>query len=273
LSLLFFPRRLRNENHSLRGHQIAEYLGAPVNPAVVNKDDVCIYVKMRPIHGAISYIDMVDNSRYIDVLKNHPEFNGIAVSQTALDFIKSQVNNKVVFIPHHHCNYERARRQRSEVLTVGYIGEDVTFDAYRWQVVLLMEKRGINFVYCHDYNTRQDVCDFYKKIDIQIVWRDITNTHGNGRDWGRWVIPELKNPLKLSNAGSFGIPTVAFPEINFEAEYKGAYLPAATLDELVDQIDLLKNNPAAYDYIARKAEANAEKYHVENIAKLYRTLD
>jgi hypothetical protein len=228
---------------------------------------------MRPVHDCkAAYIDMVDNSRYIEVLKQNPQFNGIAVSQTAYDFITSQVKNKVVLIPHHHCNYERVKRQRSEVLTVGYIGEDVTFDAYRWQVVLLMKERGIDFIYCHDYDTRRDVCEFYKNIDIQIVWRDITNMNGNGKDWGKWVIPELKNPLKLSNAGSFGIPTVAFPEINFEAEYKDAYLPATTLDELVDQIDRLKNSTWLYEEYAQKAEEKAEKYHVENIAKLYRGL-
>ncbi|KKL03735.1 hypothetical protein LCGC14_2623170, partial [marine sediment metagenome] len=53
-----------------------------------------------------------------------------------------------------------------------------------------------------DKFTREDVCEFYKTIDIQIAFRTP----------GKEVRPPIfRNPLKVFNAGSFKIPTVAYP--------------------------------------------------------------
>jgi hypothetical protein len=269
MSLIFFPRRCTTGD--LRGIQIAKRLSAQINPDPNNikKDDVCIYIKMHPIHGAVSYIDLVDNVRYVDVLKKHPEFKGIAISKTAFEYIKNRIKNEIVLIPHHHCNFERFRNPvRRYPTVVGFCGFFKSILPYYADLKYAFDKKGFDFQLCTRYDTREQVCNFYKTIDIQIIWRDL-----RGTDWGRWIIPELKNPLKISNAGSFGVPTVAYPEKNFIAEYDGAFVPAYSIDELIDRVCLLRDAPGFCRDIAEKARIKSEEYHIDNIIKLYLTLE
>jgi len=80
------------------------------------------------------------------------------------------------------------------------------------------------------------------------------------------------NPLKLSNAGSYGIPTVAYPEPAYIAEWNDECLWASTISELVAQVKRLKETPSLYADISGRAVAKAEGYHIENIAQLYEQL-
>ena len=64
---------------------------------------------------------------------------------------------------------------------------------------------------------REHVLQAYRTMDVQIVFR------ANLPD------REICDALKLSNAGSFGIPTVAYPEVSYAAEYDGCFLPAHTI--------------------------------------------
>ncbi|MFK5282474.1 hypothetical protein ACI3PL_23225, partial [Lacticaseibacillus paracasei] len=66
----------------------------------------------------------------------------------------------------------------------------------------MLADMGLEWRFCNHYSKRRYVVDFYKEIDIQISFRP---HHPRG------IILHM-NPLKLSNAGSFGIPTVGFPE-------------------------------------------------------------
>jgi len=83
----------------------------------------------------------------------------------------------------------------------------------------------------------------------------------------------LKNPLKLSNAGSFGIPTVAFPEENFVAEFDKCFLPANTVDEVVDSVYQLKTDQSLYNAMVSMARERAECYHISKVAEYYRKLE
>jgi hypothetical protein len=82
----------------------------------------------------------------------------------------------------------------------------------------------------------------------------------------------LKNPNKLFNAGSFGIPTVAYPELNFENEWKGYYLPANTMVEMIKSLRMLQKDSSFYKTISDRVLIKAEGTHIEKIAKLYENL-
>ena len=96
------------------------------------------------------------------------------------------------------------------------------------------------------------------KIDVQLVWRPYHKT--------------LSNPLKLVNASSFGIPTIALDEDAFK-EMEGCYLPTDTLYGFLGHLDALRTQPGLYDEYSKRCIAKSEDYHIDTISKLYKNLD
>lgn len=247
----------------VRGAQTAEYIGAKMNPKNGFKDDVCIWVKSQPPENCprFSYVDIMEDHRLVPWLAAHPKVGIIAVSKHIKEYLENKLTrNDIQLIPHNHCNYERELRSRTDVKTVGFIG----FPQYSFRHPLddirkRLAKVGLDFVQKTTFNHRNGVNWFYKNVDIQIVWRPDAD--------------KFLNPLKLSNAGSFGIPTVAYPEESFVSEYDGCFIPATSIDELIIKVKELKDNPDLYRTLAKKVLTRAENYHIEHIAKLYKKLD
>lgn len=275
MNLSFFKRR--TSSGLIRGTQIANYIGAKLNPVSGYENDICIYVKMRPRGFKNEYVDIIDNPRYIEYSKIRKDVGVIAISKIAQEYISFKTGrDDIVLIPQHHCNFNREKRNRKEITTVGYIGEKYSLQNYE-EIEQKLAKVGLKLI-CKwhaskefnvnridqkfDYKTREDVVNFYKNIDIQIVWRPIVDIN----------VEELKNPLKLSNAGSFGIPTVSFPEKSFVSEYNDCFIPAKTIDEAISHILELKNNQILYEEYSKKSIEYSENYHIENISKLYLNL-
>ena len=260
----FFLTHRKAGSGQIRGKQIGEYLGAKLNPPDGYQDDVCIYVKI-PVPDDCppnSYLDIMDAWQRIRWLQEHPEMKVICMSKTSQEFMNGLSIHNTFLIPQHHCNYERIRRTRDKVTTVGYIGRFSGFDYPLKDTAKRLNEMGLEFKCYQDYKNRLDVVEFYKTIDIQICFRM------NNRQ-----PPKLHSPLKLSNACSFGIPTVSYPEDNYRVEFPGCFLPAPTIDTLFSFVEILKNDPQVYEELAHKGREKAEEYHIENIAKLYRELE
>ena len=268
-NLSFFAKKARYENNYkhllhgsslIRAEQMSEYLGAKFNPAGGYENDVCIYIKPSRLlkFAKNSYIDIVDANSlsYIRFLEDNPQLSVIAASQYSYEYLSKSLK-KVVLIPQQHCNFENILRHRKEINTVGIIGG---LDAFQYSVEDTKEKLkkiGINLINENFYSNRADVVDFYKKIDIQITWRPIPH--------------HLKNAMKLYNAASFGIPTVGYPELA-NKEFEGYYIQATTIDQLIDGVKKLKDNPEYYNEFSKKIVKKAAEYHISKIAKLYKNL-
>jgi hypothetical protein len=257
----------------IRGHQMAQYLGGKENPTKGFKNDICIYVKLFPPenHPKHSYLDVDDSWQAAEYLKTHPELGVIAIAETAKDHLEKLLKRKnIIFIPHQHCNFERWMRPNRPVKTVGIVGTTGSFqfpiDVFRKELakIGLELKYEVNFKLKYrstpDKEMRLKVCDFYKTIDIQAVWRPNYKYPREG---------PFKNPNKLENAGSFGIPTVSFPEPNFVREWNRCFIQVNSVRRLIKVCDRLKNDPRFYRWYARRALARAEDYHIDKIAKLY----
>ena len=246
----------------IRGQQIAEYLGEKYNPYSGYENDVCVYVKpeLGTKFAKKSYVDLLDGYQCIAWLKEHPEMPIIVASSFHQDYLikKFDLKNRIVVIPQHHCNYLRETRPRREVETVGFIGVKGSFMYSQEDFREKIENLGMKFEYYSTYKNRQDVVDFYKKIDIQIIWRPKKI--------------RLKNCLKIINAASFGIPTVAYPEDIFTKEMPEYFRPALTIDEAVQKIKELREYTDLYKSYASRGILKAEEYHIENIIKLYKQL-
>lgn len=257
----------------VKGEQMADYLGGKKNPEKGFENDICVYVKIFPV-GTIpkhTYIDVDDAPKAIEWLKTHPEAGIIVTAQTAKDFIAKELNRTDIHvIPHAHCNYERWIRPEREIKTVGIIGSITSFQYPLDKFKETLKEIGLELSYEQDYwNTyrstpdmpgRLKVVKFYKTVDVQVVWRP------------KMYASLLKNPNKLVNAGSFGIPTVAYPELDFENEWNGYYIPANTIDEMIKSLCMLQEDSTFYKVMSDKVLKKAEENHIEKIAKLYENL-
>ena len=81
----------------------------------------------------------------------------------------------------------------------------------------------------------------------------------------------LSNPLKIVNAASFGIPTLALDEPAFH-EMASCYVPIYNTKQFFMRLDRIRTNAAMYEEYSKKCLELSEKYHISNIAKLYQGL-
>jgi hypothetical protein len=258
---LFNYPHLQKGSSMIRGEQIAKYLGAKYNPKSGYENDLLIYVKpgrnLKEIRKG-AYIDVIDSPGLIMPLRRNPGLNIIVCSTTTRDYFKRKGHkNKIFFIPQHHCNFENIKRTKRKVTRVGVLGSAVSFsyphDEFRKQ----MKAMGLQFLTNFSFRNRQEIVDFYKKIDIQVSWSTREEN--------------FKNPLRLVNAASFGIPTVTYPQIAFR-DFKGNYLSAKTIKTMIKKIEKLKDDQDYYRWWSKKVTKAAEPYHISKIAKLYRKL-
>lgn len=263
------PKRgyLKRVSAMIRGNQVAEAIGAKLNPKTDYKNGACIYVKPEPgpdgnykFEGKRQYLDVIDGGYYIPQLKDYPKVKAIVCSESDYFFsVTNGLADRTVLIPQHHCNYNRETRTRSEITTVGAIGNRTGLGYIPAELRQRLAERGVEFLELWQFFTRQDVVDFYKKIDIQIVWRPYMRKR------------PVSNPLKIINAASFGIPTIALDEPTFK-ETGNCYLGVQSLDEFLVQLDRLRTSPGLYRAYSELCRATAERYHIDNIAKLYLNL-
>lgn len=251
----------------IRGVQIAERLGAKCDPKEsISADSIFVFIKLTPnINLARMYIDIVDAHGLLTSLTRFPDAKIIAISNLAKDFIANRVYNDVIVIPEHHCNFENITRENRLVKTVGFIGYTPNFGLDPMMVRDELAKIGLNFIWDVNFQSRQDVCDFYKKIDIQLTFRPKSPI--------ALCAAELKNPLKLENAGSFMIPTVACAEPTYVDEFDNCFYPAENIDEIVEACKCLKDNDVLYRSLAKSCYDRALDYRIEKILPLYRQLE
>jgi hypothetical protein len=246
----------------IRGEQVAKYLGARINPDGDLNGARCVYVKPGDL-GEVSdgaHVDMVEEVGYIKMLAGRPGVRVIVLSESGRKYLKERMANEVSVIPQHHCNIEGIVRTSEEVTTVGVIGSVDSFDQPLDEFRKTMSEIGLNFVTCHSFRSREDVVDFYQGIDIQVSW--------NRRTYKQKL---FRDSLRLKNAGSFGIPTVALPETNW-SEFEGGYIRVDTMADLVSELKRLKTDRGYYEAWSQATRRKAEGFHISRIAELYRGL-
>lgn len=250
----------------IRGEQVAGYLEGKYNPQSGFEDDICIYLKPKPniLEKAKdgSYVDFSDAEPYlIELLQKRPKIKVIASSQTSFEFLKEKLKNELFLIPEHHSNFERIKRTKKNITTGGIITNPkaLTYALYD-EVKERLSEIGLEFITCYDWKYRQDVTEFYKKIDFQVI--ALFGVHND--------YDPFRHPTKMINAASFGIPTVANWNFGYK-EFEGNYIPVRNIEELVREVEKLKDQDY-YNQWSKKIINSAEPYHIENIAKLYRQL-
>ena len=260
----------------IRGYQMANYLKGKHNPTSGFENDLCIYVKVIPPENypKHTYCDVDDSYRQVEWLKTHTDTGIIGISVSACEYLKETLKrDDIHFIPHQHVNFERWVRPDRPVKTVGIIGSKTAFQHPVQDLKERLGMIGLELIYEPEYwetyktNEKQEmrlnIVDFHKKMDIQVVWRP-----------GGFIKEHsaLRNPNKLGNASSFGIPTISYPEKNYIKEWGDRFLHADTIEQMVNKCKKLKEDKRYYHYYADRALVYSERYHIENIAKSYQQL-
>jgi uncharacterized protein with HEPN domain len=257
---------LQRVSSMIRGDQIADRIGAKFNPESGYENDVCIYVKPHlkkgmdfKFEGKKAYLDMIDGHTLGQLVLKHPEIGVIVCSDADAITMKQSVPNEIVVIPQHHCNFDRTRNTRSGAIKrIGIIGEENAFEHLPKTIEKDLAEMGIELVKFSKFFSREDIISFYLSLDLQIVWRPYKK--------------RLSNPLKIVNAASFGVPTIALDEPAFK-EVEGMYYATDSYEELLDAVEAINNNSAIREGISDQIYEMAEKYHIDNIGKLYKELD
>jgi hypothetical protein len=245
----------------IRAEEIADYLGAKLNPSGGYENDVCIYIKGYHLDQVRDgdYVDVLDGTYTARLLKGRPKIKVIAMSKPHMEYLRTFLKNEIVYIPHHHINFERIRRKRKKIINCGYVGSNPRHDVgLNKEIAERLVKIGLNFMPYYNYDNREDIINYYKKIDLQIIGRfnylDIPYYH----------------QTKIVNAMSFGIPTISSPRLGY-MEVRDFYVPVNNMDELV-KAALKMKDPDYYNQWPKKIMTEAEKYHISKIAKLYKKL-
>jgi len=266
----YLLRNLRRVSSIIRGEQIAAYIpNARLNPPNGYENDVCIYVKpnVKPEQDFTfeghPYLDIVDGFALYHLLNKHPDVPVIVVSEYDVKTMSKYVKNKIILIPHHHCNFERIGRRNTgnAVKNVGMIGSEEAFAYIPDAIRHGLADRGIQLVTHSIMYPRTIVTKFYSQMDVMMVWSPY-----NAPDK-----PGLYNPFKIVNAAAFGLPTVALDKPTFH-EMEGCYIPVQTPEEFLTQLDALRTSITLYNDMSNLCLEKSEKYHIEHIIKLYQQL-
>lgn len=252
---------LRRITSRVRGEEIAKYLGAKFNPTKGYENDICIYVKSGGFNRIKdgNYVDILDDLYAIEQLKTKPKVKGIAMSTPHLEYLQSILKNDITYIPHHHVNFERVHRKRKRIINCGYVGSGSGHDVrVNKEVEKMLKGIGLNFMPLYHYDTRKDIVNYYKRIDLQII--------------GSFTILDVPyyHQTKIVNAMSFGIPTIASHRLGYR-DVEGYYIPVNNMAELLNAAKKMKD-PSEYNQWPEKIIAESEKYHISQIAKLYQQL-
>lgn len=250
----------------------AYMLNARLNPTSGYEDDFCIYVKphVKPNQDfnfeKHSYLDILDGFNLYHLLNKHPEVPVIVFSEIDVETISNYIKNKIILIPHHHVNFERVKRKRNRIIRIGAIGSPGAFPFIPDKIRHGIANRGMQLIEHSIFYPRMSVVKYYKNIDVGLVWRPYNQKLYSSRPFRI-----LANPFKIVNTAAFGVPTIALDEPPFK-EMKGCYIPVHTPEEFLKQLDALRTSPTLYNNIAKTCLQKAERYHIENIAKLYQAL-
>lgn len=270
--IAFFTNRVWASART-RAHQLAPYLDAsvdePFSMSAEEKPKHIVLVKALPSLDELKllssfstvWFDPIDSDIGLEVVAQVPSVKVMAIGETAEKYLKARLLNEVVLVPEHHCNFERAQRGAWNPQTVGFVGYANNFCIEPKWFEEELKKVGLEFkmLLMQEDSRRIDVVKFYKTIDIQVTFRLPRIMQG--------MPPEMKNPLKVINAASFGIPTVGFPELAYE-EFP-VFVEAKTAEDLVCSCQRMKEIGSFFKTaLLEKAEA----YHVSKAVETYKEL-
>lgn len=257
-----YPARLSSR---IRGEEIAKALGETyTTDGTFDQGGVRIHLKPRNLRRVKDgdYVDIIDDIKLVPQLKLRPKVKVLTYNIPYYEYLRQELPNEVVNIPHPHINFENKTRTKNKKIIGGMVGKSapqsyIVYEAIRKALATI----DVDFKECFTYQSREEMLKFYDLIDFQVAWYD--------------PIPQgdsayFRYPGKIINAGAFGIPTIAQPILG-HMEMLGFFIPAETLEDVVKGVEKLKDD-AYYDKYSQSILEKVKEYHMDKIAELYRKL-
>jgi hypothetical protein len=252
----------------VRGAQIAEALGVPLNPIPRPPETTAVLVKgyRRQWAHAGDWLDWADSTwEAVGAwAAAHPEVGLLAHTTHAEAWLRARLpHHDIRHVPQQHLNWEgNEHRPPGRTLVAGYIGRPSPI-ACRLvaEEEALLRPLGVPMIAAWSWETRRDAIRFYQTIDVLVIG-------------GYGVLPAdtwQATPTKMINAGAFGVPAIAAPRAGY-ADWEGCYWPYRTADDLRDALTAL-SDPAVYAVWSWRVRRAAEPYHITRICERYRALD
>ncbi len=208
-----------------------------------------------------AWCDVNDSADCLEELRSLPEVGVIALTDVARTYLAARLPNRVVTIPIHHCNAEGATRSERSVRTVVLSGDRFHLDRVELRRRLAAE--NLDLVEVAGQAPREAHCRALAAGDVAIAFgSDVANPR---------YPPELKPPLKLVNAGAFGLPFVAWPEPAF-AGFDESYIPVRSLDEMVSACARLRDDHELHSRLSAKGLEAAKPFAITTVAARYLAL-
>lgn len=265
----FFKEGLNGKSYPVRlstrprAEEIARYLGG-ISTQENTPGELRIHIKPMTLRRVKTgeYVDILDDRHLIERLKQRPDVRVIVYSQHYLDYLKGELTNELILIPHHHINIENKTRIKNEVLTAGVVGKPVPA-AYSIidPIAKVLDGVGIKLINNFDCITREDMLNFYNQIDFQVIWYPEPRHEFENY---------FRHSGKIVNAASFGIPTLA-QDILGHRDMGDFYIPVRNYDDIVREALKLQDDNY-YSEWSEKLINKAKEYHISEIAKLYKEL-
>jgi len=268
---------LKSTTVSVRGKQMADYLGASFNEPA-NAEDIVICMKCLPesFRGLRKvYIDPGDDPVFVKHVVNKMsvgccEFDIIASQERMARMLRTLTGRRVIVIPEFHCNHERQRTCRPDRSKVVWVGNRLGIDCSllwlreRFRYDLGMELRVL-FYDSGEELTREQLCNELMEACIGIDFRK--DKHASFRH------PDMLTYLKVINYAAFGMPTVCYPrEIYLTQGFASCIHPVFDVDGIIEACKLLKEDNDYYDMLSARAVELAENYHISKTAECYKAL-
>jgi hypothetical protein len=197
----------------------------------------------------------------------HKECDFFIVNNSLAQADVGLVSDKPSFIiPHHSTNFGNIKATwNEEVKRVGYVGLPEQLSS-KTEIEKLCRDHGAEFVSLHP-NTRDECDALFKTIDIGVVFAE---SDEKMRPHVVDLMKRYKPNTKLSNFQSYGIPTVCTPYESY-IEFGGqACRFVDTKDRMLYEIEhLIIEDPEMRASLARDAFYVGQKFHIDNIKKLY----
>jgi len=285
--LVFFTNGSNEQSAYCWGNRIAERMGMPIDIpfAEIRPDDMLMFIKcsFKNIDYIVSHAKKVFFVVGCGWRSFHkfvrPKITLVMTTPRARDvYRKYYPNNEVIWIPLAHSNYENLVRPLNRpVKKIVFSGTRSSFPDKEWaEFKQKIEAKGFEIVRAitpYDVPRKGEECrvfcrDLWLNNDIAVSFRrTISAKKGH-------VELRLKPPNKLHGAGSVMVPSVAYPEVCFKENYDkpGCFLPANTIDEMVEQCCRLRDDKGLYAQIATQAYNDASPYHIDKIIPYYEEL-
>jgi hypothetical protein len=259
----------------IRGEQLGAAIGATVKPNATADDcknaDVVVLVK-RPS------VDLLESVRHARVLVwdtvdfwLQPLDNG-ANQRQSVDIFRRKVSeikpDAVIcatakmaddcgtpYYLYHHSNPSISRVPvRSQIKTIGYVGNPNYPGKFGRYLLRACEKRGLNYLV---NPIRYDECD------VLVSFREGEHTGYMPSQW--------KSNVKLANAQAAGIPFICQSHAGYLETDHGGVVYCEKPEEIGDTIDAIWQKPARQD-MSDALVKSGENYTLAKIAEQYREM-